>query len=187
MSEKQISIINNEKKGMLEAILFASGEAVQNKVLAEAVLMSPEDVDNILKEMQMDYQSENRGLRLICFNQKWQLSTKPKYLSAVSSVLKISQSGGLSKAAIETLAIIAYKQPVTRLVIEQIRGVSSTSSIQILLDRDLITEAGRLDVPGRPFLYKTTELFLKSINIGDLNELPDYEQFSKIETILEQE
>lgn len=165
---------------MLEAVLFAAGEAVHIKSLAEAIGVSINDTTGLLEQMQKEYTTEERGLRLIHFNQQWQLSTKPEYAAAVLSVFKFSQPNGLSRAALETLSVIAYKQPVTRLIIEQIRGVSSSSSIQVLLDKELIAEAGRLDAPGRPILYKTTDLFLKSVNLSSLKDLPDYAQFESM-------
>ncbi|MEG1432069.1 SMC-Scp complex subunit ScpB [Eubacterium sp.] len=179
MENRQITMIDRRRyQGMIEAVLFASGEPVTLKDLAVAVDQKQDVVQQLLVEMEKAYQEEERGIRLLNVNGTWQLTTKPEHYAVVSDVLGLHQAAGLSKAALETLAIVAYRQPITRVEVEALRGVSSSSSIQLLLDRELITEAGRKDAPGRPFLYKTTDFFLKSVHLTSLAELPSFDLFS---------
>jgi segregation and condensation protein B len=109
----------------------------------------------------------------------YQLSTKPEIHEHIRQIMGQEQKNGLSRAAMETLAIIAYRQPITRQVIDEIRGVASSKALQRLLDQQLICECGRLEAPGRPFLYKTSNEFLKAMGFKDLKEMPDYETFSE--------
>lgn len=180
MDGLQLTMIDRKRyKGILEAVFFAAGEPVTLEELSVATELDDAILTIIIKEMQEAYLSEDRGLRLMGLNDAWQLSTKPEYFHMVQGVLKRQQVTGLSRAALETLAIVAYRQPLTRVDIEGIRGVSSSSSIQRLLDRDLIEEAGRKDAPGRPFLYRTTVAFLRAMNLQSLEELPAFETFKE--------
>ncbi|MGN0193847.1 MAG: SMC-Scp complex subunit ScpB [Pseudoramibacter sp.] len=165
--------------GWLEALLFASGEGLTAAAMAETVGLSKKETEAYLKHLSESYQQADRGLRLTCTEKVWQLSTKPSLFPVLNKWKQTDKEHGLSRAAFETLAIIAYRQPVTRVDIEAIRGVSSSSSIHVLLDRELIKEAGRKDAPGRPFYYKTTPQFLKSLAIQDLSELPDMASFEE--------
>ncbi len=165
-------------KGIIEAILFAAGEAVELKDLCRVLSLDRETVKTLMDEMAFDYQKVGRGLRMVQIENSWQLSTKPEYYDFISGILNQQEKTGLSRAALETLSIIAYRQPVTRVDIDHIRGVSSNSSVQKLLDRGLIKEAGRLEAPGRPILYKTTATFLKTIGIHNLEALPSFEAFA---------
>lgn len=119
------------------------------------------------------YENSNRGIKLFKIEDKYQLGTKPENEIYIVKLLRTNQRQSLSQAAIETLAIISYKQPVTRIEIEEIRGVRSDKAIQTLLDKELIKESGRLEVVGRPIVYGTTDNFLKQFGIERLEELPD--------------
>lgn len=177
-------IYNNEKKSSrieaaIEGILFAAGEPVEEKVLASAIDCPPDIIEEALKGLKKRYERADSGIRLVQINREWQLSTKPDLYDVISKVLQIQETTGLSKAALETLSIIAYRQPVTRIDVDNIRGVSSNSSVQKLLDRGIISEAGRLNAPGRPILYKTTPAFLRLVNLRSIDELPSYEAYSE--------
>ena len=163
--------------GAIEGILFAAGDAVEIRDIAAALSLSIGVVDQIADMMASEYENASRGIRLIRVGGSLQLSTKPILYPYISQILSLRQSGSLSRAALETLSIIAYRQPITRVEIEQIRGVSSASSIKNLLDREMICEAGRKDAPGRPFFYKTTEAFLKAAHVEKLADLPDFDAF----------
>ncbi|MSS19042.1 SMC-Scp complex subunit ScpB [Pseudoramibacter porci] len=167
--------------GWLEALLFASGDGLTVKELSGAVGLSEKDTGRYLEVLSDSYQTVRRGLRLVCTAGVWQLSTKPSLYPVLMKWKQLDKGHNLSRAAFETLAIIAYKQPVTRVDIEAIRGVASASSIHVLLDRELIAEAGRKEAPGRPFYYKTTPAFLKSLDIRELSELPDFDSFQERE------
>ncbi|HAZ06545.1 MAG TPA: SMC-Scp complex subunit ScpB [Acetobacterium sp.] len=118
-------------------------------------------------------------MRLVQTKDTYQLSTKPEYYTYIKEITRQQEKTGLSRAALETLAIIAYRQPVTRLAVDELRGVSSSSAIQRLLDRGLICDGGRLEAPGRPILYKTTNAFLKTMGLSSLKEMPEFEVFSQ--------
>ncbi|MCH4072639.1 SMC-Scp complex subunit ScpB [Pseudoramibacter sp.] len=171
--------IEPEILGWLEALLFASGEGLTAKEMANAVGLSVKETEDYLRCLSDSYEQPDRGLRLVCTEGIWQLSTKPALFPILSRWKQTDKNHGLSHAAFETLAIVAYRQPVTRVDIEAIRGVSSSSSIHVLLDRELIQEAGRKDAPGRPFYYKTTPQFLKALDMQDISELPDMASFEQ--------
>jgi len=170
---------SDELTGIVEGILFGAGEAIGLNDLCRSLDRSPLEVRFVMEILKQDYQTKARGIRLVQVKDTYQLSTKPEHYDYIREVLKLKQSTGLSRAALETLGIVAYRQPVTRLTIDELRGVSSSSAIQRLLDRELITDAGRLDAPGRPILYKTTPEFLKSVGFTNLQEMPEYEVFSQ--------
>ncbi|MEF9918720.1 MAG: SMC-Scp complex subunit ScpB [Eubacterium sp.] len=165
--------------GIIESILFAAGEPVSIKELESVLELDSKIVKEIMVGLDLEYKKKSRGLRLVQVNNTWQLSTKPEYFNFIEKILGRQEVSGLSKAAFETLAIIAYRQPVTRIDIDNLRGVSSNSSVSRLLDKGLIKEAGRLETSGRPILYKTTPAFLKNVHIKNLDELPSFEEFSE--------
>jgi len=132
----------------------------------------------VLEELIEDYQHEDRGIKLIRINGDYQLVTKNQYSDYIQKLLKKNKRQSLSQASLESLAIVAYKQPITRIDIDEIRGVKSESAISRLMDRELIKEVGRLEVPGRPILYCTTEEFLRQFGVHDLKELPSLDLFS---------
>jgi len=165
-------------QGTIESILFVAGEAVTENELCNTLEIDRPTLLEALKGLTALYQADNRGLQLMHVRDTWQLATKEKNADYIVRFMKQETRKTLSNAAMETLAIIAYKQPISRIDINQIRGVSSSaSSIKILLRKKLIQEAGRMDVPGRPILYKTTNQFLQMVQLKTLAELPDLEQF----------
>ena len=173
MDEEKI-ITPEETKRIIEAVLFASGQPVTFARLAEVIGIPEKEVRAIVKEYTAEYESCGlpRGIQLLQIGNACQLVTKEVFAPYIKSALGIKDGGNLSKASLETLAIVAYNQPVTRTYIEQVRGVDSSYSVSVLLDRGLIEEKGRMDVPGRPRLYGTTEVFLRVFGLSDISELP---------------
>lgn len=170
---------SDDLTGILEGILFGAGEAVGLSDLCQCLDKTPSEIRFSMKILSQDCQSKARGIRLIQIKDTYQLSTKPEYYDYIKTITKHKQKTGLSRAALETLAIVAYRQPVTRIIIDEIRGVGSSSAIQRLLDCELICDGGRLEAPGRPILYKTTRSFLKAVGFVSLKEMPEYEAFSQ--------
>lgn len=159
-------------KGRIEAILFVAGEPVSIKDLARVLQMGEKELSRVLKEIKDEYDYENRGFLLKRFGSHVQLATRPLYSGDVVRLLQPVQQQSLSQAAMETLAVVAYKQPVTRAEVEQIRGVKCDYSLQSLILKGLIEEAGRKDTIGRPIIYRTTDQFLSHFGIQSLEELP---------------
>lgn len=157
---------------MLEAVLFVSHEPLSFDKLVEVLGVESDDLKEIIDEYQSMLNLPGRGVDLVNVAGGYKLMTKGSFHELVEKVIK-PQGGQLSRAALETLAIIAYKQPVTRSEIEDIRGVSIDSMIYKLLDKELIVEVGRKDVPGHPNLYGTTDRFLMQLGLNSLDELPE--------------
>ena len=160
-------------KAAIEAILFAMGESVEISRLAEAIETDARTTRDILEEMAMEYEQEGRGIGITQFDNAVQLCTKADMYEYLVKIAKAPRKMVLTDTVIETLSIIAYKQPITRAEIERIRGVSCDHAINKLLEYDLITELGRMDAPGRPLLFGTTQQFLRSFGVGSLEELPE--------------
>ena len=171
MSEQE-KTLEGTVKGRIEAILFVAGEAVAVKDLARALQLGEKELNRVLNEMKDEYDYEQRGFLLKRFGNNVQLATRPLYAEDVVRLLQPVQQQSLSQAAMETLAVVAYKQPVTRADVEQIRGVKCDYSLQSLMLKNLIEEAGRKDTIGRPILYRTTDKFLSHFGIQNLEELP---------------
>lgn len=169
-------------KSAVEAMLFASGEPLSLKDLSHNLEIQAKALEEILKEMINDYEDENRGIKLIAINDGYQLVTKTENSDFIQKLLKKNRRQSLSQASIESLAIIAYKQPITRIDIDEIRGVKSESAIQKLVEKNLIKDIGRLEVPGRPILYGTTDEFLRQFGLETLKELPSLDLYSDAET-----
>ncbi len=171
----------DDKKAMrvLEAILFANGDEVYYDQFAKIAGLSLKEATRIAEELEKVYNAEfyPRGIRLVIYDKCCQLSTCPDLGEYVTKMVGIRGEPQLSAAALETLAIIAYNQPVTRAYVEQVRGVDCTRPITSLLDRELIEERGRLDVIGRPRLFGTTQTFLRTFGINSLSDLPTLELF----------
>ncbi|HHU30678.1 MAG: SMC-Scp complex subunit ScpB [Bacillota bacterium] len=161
-----------ELKPLLEALLFVAEEPMPPARLAEITGAETREVRRVLKELQKDYEKADRGLQLVEIARGFQLSTKPAAAPVVEKLFSGEKSYSLSNAALETLAIIAYRQPVTRIEIESIRGVKTDKVLETLRKRRFIRIVGRKDVPGRPLLYGTTREFLKYFGLKDLSELP---------------
>ncbi|MCH5269740.1 MAG: SMC-Scp complex subunit ScpB [Lachnospiraceae bacterium] len=160
-------------EAVLEAILFTMGEAVEINRLASVLETDEKEVKELLAGMQERYEEENRGISLMWLEESVQLTTKAEHYEYLIKIAKTPRKMVLTDTVMETLSIIAYKQPVTRLEIERIRGVSCDHAINKLLEYDLITELGRLDAPGRPLLFGTTEQFLRCFGVRSLDELPE--------------
>ena len=160
-------------KAAIEAILFAMGESVEISRLADAIGEDVKTTRDILEEMAQEYELEGRGIGITHFDNAVQLCTKAEMYEYLIKIAKAPRKMVLTDTVIETLSIIAYKQPITRVEIERIRGVSCDHAINKLLEYDLITELGRMDAPGRPLLFGTTEQFLRCFGVGSLEELPE--------------
>ena len=171
MSEKE-EARGGSLKGRIEAILFVAGEAVSIKDMSKALAVGEKELKTALDKIGSEYDYEQRGFMLKRFGDKVQLATRPLYSEDVLRLLQPVQQQSLSQAAMETLAVVAYKQPVTRAEVEQIRGVKCDYSLQSLTTKGLIQEAGRKDTIGRPILYATTDTFLSHFGIATLEDLP---------------
>ena len=156
----------------IEAILFSLGESVDIAVIADAVGLSRTETEKVLKDMQQRYEAADRGIRLIRLEDRYQLSTKKELYPTLIKVVRQPQKTMLTDVLMETLSIVAYRQPVTRTEIEKIRGVKCDHAINKLVEYNLIQEVGRLDAPGRPILFGTTEEFLRHFGTDSVDDLP---------------
>jgi len=156
----------------IEAVLFASGEEVPIARLSLILGVDESEIMKYAQELEEGYIRDQKGIRLRRLGEKLQLCSAPEYAPIVTKVLEHRRPPMLSQPALETLAVIAYFQPVTRAYIDQIRGVDSSYTVSVLLERGLIYAAGKLEVPGRPTLLKTTDAFLRVMDISDLSQLP---------------
>lgn len=157
----------------LEAMLFAAGDPVEPAKLAEVLDIDIENVIKMLGHLEALYDEKDSGLRVIRVDGKYQLCTREEYADDVRSLLEIKKNTPLSQAAFEVLAIVAYNKTVTRSFIEQIRGVDCSGPVSNLIQKGLIEEKGRLDLPGRPLVYGTTDRFLRCFSLNSLDDLPD--------------
>lgn len=158
---------------ILECILFAAGEAVKTDKLAEITSSTREEVTDAMCALCAYYNEERRGFAVIEIDDGYQICTRPEYYVYVQALAGLRRQQGLSNAALEALSIIAYNQPVTRGAIEYVRGVNSDYAVAKLLERGLIEEHGRLDAPGKPILFVTTNEFLRTFGLKSLQDLPD--------------
>lgn len=156
----------------LEAILFAAGECVPLARLSLILGVEEEELELYVKQLQHEYESQQRGMRILKLGDKLQMCSAPEYAPLISKVLEQRKPPMLSQPALETLAVVAYFQPVTRAYIDQVRGVDSSYTVGVLLERGLIERCGRLDVPGRPSIFRTTAAFLRTMGVSELSELP---------------
>ncbi len=166
--------MNRKPKAILEGILFATGEAVPVKRLSEVMDMTEKQIDALMSEMAEEYNnSDQRGIQLTRLEDSWQLCTKRDYYDYIHKLKEKSRRAALTNAGLEVLSVVAYNQPVTRSAIEFIRGVNSDGPLNNLVASGLVREMGRLDAPGRPILFGTTEEFLRCFNLSSLTELPE--------------
>ena len=163
----------NKEKAIMEAILFSIGDAVDFAKLAEALECTTEEIKEIAKDLEKDYESEERGLKLVEIEGSYQLCTKGELYPYLIKIVKIPKDYKLTDVQLETLSIIAYKQPVTKIEIEKIRGVASDHAVNRLVDVGLVEEKGRLSTPGRPLVFGTTEEFLRRFGLKNKEDLPD--------------
>ncbi|MBE5953582.1 MAG: SMC-Scp complex subunit ScpB [Lachnospiraceae bacterium] len=164
------SVVKNQ--AAIEAILFSIGDAVSAKDLAKVLELDEKDVIKLLNDMIDKYEASDRGIRLVKLEDSYQLCTKNEYYDILSLLVNMPKKHNLTESLMETLSIIAYKQPVTRQEIEAIRGVSCVHAINKLVEYKLVAEVGRLDAIGRPILFGTTEDFLRSFGVTSMDELP---------------
>ena len=162
-----------EIEAAIEGILFASGEPVAVDRICVAMDMDRPTVELVLQKLADYYSYERRGIRLVRMEDTWQLCSAPEYGDTIRKAFEIRKPAKLSQPALEVLTIIAYYQPTTRAYVDQIRGVDSSYTVGLLLDRNLIEECGRLQVPGRPRLYRTTKAFLRAFHLNSLEDLPE--------------
>ena len=170
-------------KSAIEAILFAAGDCVPAARLSLILSCDMDEILQAAEELSEDYEHESRGVRLLHLGDKLQLCSAPEFAPFIIKTLEHRKPPMLSQPALETLAIVAYFQPVTRAYIDRVRGVDSSYTVSVLLDRGLIEICGRLDAPGRPSLFRTTEAFLRTMNIRQLDELPPLPQLGESESV----
>lgn len=156
----------------LEAILFAAGESVPIARLSLVLDTDENELRLIARELAERYKREERGMRILLLDDKLQMCSAPEYAAYITKTLEHRKPPMLSPPALETLAIVAYFQPVTRAYVDRVRGVDSSYTVSVLTERGLIESCGRLDVPGRPSLYRTTDVFLRTMGLSSLDELP---------------
>ncbi len=170
-----------ELERALEAILFAAGEPVELKRLSEALCVDPADILEAAGKLADDLAFERRGVRIVRLENALQMCSGGEFADLITKTLETRKPPKLSSSQLEALTIIAYYQPVTKAYVEQLRGVDSAYSVGALLNKRLIEECGRLDVPGRPILYRTTPDFLRTFGLQSLEELPEIESADGVE------
>ena len=176
--QNQAESVSLEKvTAAIEAILYAAGHPVEYSKLSAVLGLSVHDVKNIIEAMSTEYNSEKskRGIMLLSFPESCQLATKEEFLPYIREALDIKRGGNLSASTMEALAVVAYNQPVTRAYVDAVRGVDSSYAMTSLIDKGLIESLARLDAPGRPMLYTTTEKFLRVFGLRSLEDLPKTE------------
>lgn len=169
-------------KAAIEAILFANGSSVETKRIAQALEITESQAQEHISALIDDYNSANRGITIIKLDDAYQMVSCKKYAPQIRTVMDLRRNTPLSQAALEVLAVVAYNQPVTKAFVEQVRGVDCSGVIGSLTAKGLVEEKGRLELPGRPLLYGTTENFLRCFNINSLEELPPLPETENEET-----
>lgn len=169
---------NKELKSIIEALLFTWGDPLELKDIASIIEKKENEVEKIIDEMINEFDYNRRGIRIMKVNNSYQLSTRPEHFEWIKKLSSPKFTKSLSNAALETLSIIAYRQPIIKSDIEAIRGVKCDKAIETLLERGLIIELGRLERVGRPILYGTTDLFLKTFGLESIEHLPPLEDFN---------
>ena len=159
----------------IEAIMFAAGYPMKYEKLAEVLGLTPSEVKRYVSELCEKYNTDEYGIMILMFPETCQFCTKEQHLPLIKEALGIKRGGNLSNSSMEVLAIVAYNQPVTRSFVDLVRGVDSNYAMNSLIDKGLIENCGRLDAPGRPMLYGTTDKFLRVFGISSVNELPEIE------------
>ena len=176
--------MNEYLQEKIEAILFAAGDTVRIDRISLILGVDPSDIIEASEKLSEMYETGNRGIRIVRIGDKLQMVSNPDFASDIIKVLEHRKPPRLSAPALETLSIVAYYQPVTRAYIDQIRGVDSSYTVSVLMDKGLIDKQGYLNVPGRPALYGTTDLFLRTMGITNLDELPELPDVSTSEGVL---
>lgn len=168
-----------DKKAAVEAILFASGSPVEPDKIAQAIEMKPSQAEKLILELMDDYEKQERGIRIIKLNKSYQMVSAKKFAPEIRKVMDLRRNTPLSQAALEVLAVVAYNQPVTKAFVEQVRGVDCSGVLGSLTTKGLVEEKGRLELPGRPLLYGTTENFLRCFNLESIENLPPLPESDK--------
>lgn len=176
-AEKPADVLEPIKniEACIEAVVFAAGYPVPYQKLADVTGLSTREVKRFAERIAKHYENDNRGIMLLCFKDTCQFCTKEQYGAYIREALGIRRGGNLSNSSMEVLAIVAYNQPITRAFIDAIRGVDSNYAVNSLIDKELIAPCGRLDAPGRPVLYATTDKFLRVFGLNSLSDLPETE------------
>lgn len=171
-----------DKKAAVEAILFASGSPIEPDKIAEAIEMKPSQAEKLILELMSDYEQQERGITIIKLNKSYQMVSAKKFAPEIRKVMDLRRNTPLSQAALEVLAVVAYNQPVTKAFVEQVRGVDCSGVLGSLTTKGLVEEKGRLELPGRPLLYGTTENFLRCFNLESIENLPPLPENDKTES-----
>ncbi len=175
-------------KAVIEGLLFVVGDdGLDLNEISKIIQTTKEETKELIKELQKDYQNNDRGIRIDFLGDKLKLTTKKEHNIYYQQLLTNEDSNTLSQAALETLAIIAYNQPITRVKVDELRGISNTHIIRKLVAKGLIKESGRSNLPGRPILYETTSEFLDYFGLSSINDLPDMRDFLQEETIVQED
>ena len=169
----------HELECALEAVLFAAGDSVSEGKLCAVLQTDKATLRNAAQNLGDYYDFNRRGIKLLRLDDRYQLASRADYAQMVRNTLETRKPQNLTPSALEVLAIIAYKQPVTKTYIEQVRGVDSAYTLSSLVDKGLVADCGRLDVPGRPILYQTTETFLRTFGLSSVSQLPALESFGE--------
>ena len=169
----------HELECALEAVLFAAGDSVSEGKLCAVLQNDKATLRNAAQNLGDYYDFNRRGIKLLRLDDRYQLASRADYAQMVRNTLETRKPQNMTPAALEVLAIIAYKQPVTKTYIEQVRGVDSAYTLSSLVDKGLVADCGRLDVPGRPILYQTTETFLRAFGLSSVSQLPALESFGE--------
>ena len=173
----------NELEAVIESLLFISGEAVPISVLAQTIDMDKATTKAIIRSLSDKYASEKRGIQIVEYENSYQMCTSPQCFDYIRHMYKSPQKQGLTQALLETLAIIAYKQPITKSQIEEIRGVNSEHAVNKLVEKKLVCEKGRLDTPGKPILFGTTKEFLRYFGFTSVKGLPPLDEKISLENL----
>lgn len=168
-----------DKKAAVEAILFANGSPAEPDKIAQAIEVKPSQAEKLILELMDDYEKQERGIRIIKLNKSYQTVSAKKFAPEIRKVMDLRRNTPLSQAALEVLAVVAYNQPVTKAFVEQVRGVDCSGVLGSLTTKGLVEEKGRLELPGRPLLYGTTENFLRCFNLESIENLPPLPESDK--------
>ncbi len=162
-----------ELGSVLESILFAAGEPMETERLALTLNILERDAQHLMEELAAKYEQTGSGLQVLRLGNAWQIGTRAEFAPLIRTALETKRMQPLSNAAMEALTIVAYNQPVSKGFVERVRGIDSSSVVNSLVDKGLLEEAGRIDVPGHPIAYRTTSLFLRAFGLSSLDDLPD--------------
>lgn len=179
--------MSKEIKGAIEALLFTWGDPIEDKIIAKSLDLTVKEVNKILGEMIEEYDFRKSGVEIIKLENAYQFATRKEYYDTISQFIQGDRKKKLSNSAMEVLTIVAYKQPVTRVEVDDIRGVTSSGALDTLIKKGYIKEAGRKDTIGRPKLFRTTDQFLRDFELDSINHLPGYSDIEMYIKMMENE